>query len=160
MKEQWGRGLATVSDGKGMKWRELYPPRRGCVSVSGYNRWKIGAEEMKGMKLPRFFLRKPKDDDADNKEQTDYERKSEFIPTPHAITPPPDDFDPATSPTNLSASTTSMAKTTSSSNEDDQPIDIPIHAACWERFEQVSELLLGELDLQGFKPAVAAASNP
>ncbi|KAH7419677.1 hypothetical protein BKA64DRAFT_23111 [Cadophora sp. MPI-SDFR-AT-0126] len=130
----------------------LHFPGRGCKYIGGMNEWKIGVDEMKGMRHPRYILRKPMDWDGEEDEQEEYERGSGYFvssqsrdqPLSHD---PPDPGDLAIVRFGVDAFTPSNFD--GSAGSDEGPFGVPVHDACWKIFERVSKLRLGNVDLQG-----------
>lgn len=127
----------------------LHFPGRGCVFDGGYNGWKIGADEMKGMNLPRYIVRRPKDTEFDG-EGADYEKDSAYFLTSQT-TCPPDDFEAGElEHVRYGIDNFFPQNYTVVSNDDGMDVGIPVHDACWKIFERISKTKLGKVDLQGF----------
>lgn len=127
----------------------MHFPGRGCVFDGGYNGWKIGAEEMKGMNLPRYIVRRPKDTELDG-EGAEYENDSDYFLTSQT-TCPPDDFEPGElEHVRYGIDNFFPQNYTVVSNDDGMDVGVPVHDACWKIFERISKMRLGNVDLQGF----------
>ncbi|PVH69996.1 hypothetical protein DL98DRAFT_521866 [Cadophora sp. DSE1049] len=128
----------------------LHFPGRGCTFTGGMNGWKIGAGEMKGMRHPRYIILKPTNWDVEKEEQNEYERKSDYFVTSQT-TEVPDDWEPGElAKIRFGIDTFFPRNYGISTHSDEMQVGIPVHASCWEIFERVSKLRLGEVDLQGF----------
>ncbi|KAF8850332.1 hypothetical protein BDZ45DRAFT_633073 [Acephala macrosclerotiorum] len=122
---------------------------RGCTFDGGYNGLKIGAEEMKGMNLPRYIVKRPEEMDPDE-EATDYEKESNFFLTSQT-TCPPDDFEPGDlEHVRYGVDNFFPQNYCVVSMDDDMGVGVPVHDACWKIFERVCKMRLGNVDLQGF----------
>jgi hypothetical protein len=101
------------------------------------------------MNLPRYIIQKPTDGSAEKEHQEYYERKSDFFITSQT-TEPPDDFEPGRLSHVRFGIDYFYGQNYMVVNGDDQIWGVPIHDACWKVFQRVSEMRLGEVDLQGF----------
>jgi len=113
------------------------------------------------MNLPRYIVRKPKDADPDPEaeDEEEYESASEFFLTPQT-TCPPDHFEPGNLPYFRFDVEYFHGQNHLVSDENEQPIGVPVHAACWKIFERVSSMRLGKVDLQGFMALWYVSSKP
>ncbi|KAH6691128.1 hypothetical protein BKA61DRAFT_742527 [Leptodontidium sp. MPI-SDFR-AT-0119] len=112
----------------------LHLPGRWCTYDGGFNGWKIGAGEMKGMRHPRYIIQKPTNRNVKDEDQEDYERAKPGILAKVRFridTFLPQNYGPI-------------------EHSDENPVGVPVHDACWKIFERVSKSKLGSVDLQGF----------
>lgn len=126
----------------------LHFPGRGCTFDGGYNGWKIGAEEMKGMRFPRYIVKRPQDAEFDG-EGAEYEKESDYFLTSQT-TCPPDDFEPGELEHVRYGIDNFFPQNYIVSGDIDESVGVPVHEACWKIFERVCTLRLGKVDLQGF----------
>lgn len=99
--------------------------------------------------MPRYIVRKPRNAEPD-KEETDYEKNSDFFITSQT-TCPPDDFEPGgLAHVRYGVYTFFPQNYEVGVNFDESGWGVPVHDACWKIFERVSKMRIGEVDLQGF----------
>ncbi|KAL2060254.1 hypothetical protein VTL71DRAFT_9649 [Oculimacula yallundae] len=129
----------------------LHFPGRYCTYEGGYNGWKIGADEMKGMRLPRYIVQKPANRDDSDEDQEEYERSSDFFVTSQTTRVPFDaDFGGPLAKVRFEVDFLFPQNYLVMKPTDGFNCGVPVHDQCWKIFERVSKLRMGKVDLQGF----------